>query len=181
MSLNKSDIENKMNKTIETLDSSLATIRTGRANAAILNRVEVEYYGSMTPLNQVAAIQVVEGRQLVIKPYDKGVLKDIERAIAIADLGLNGQNDGDVVRINVPSLTEDRRKALSKDASKMGEEAKIALRNIRRDANEQVKKDAELTEDEKKQNQDDVQTLTDTYVKKIDQTVNDKIKDIMSI
>ncbi len=171
----------KMQKAIVNLESSLTTIRTGRANASILDQVQFEYYGSMTPIQQVASIQVVEGRQLLIKPYDKGTLKDIEKAIAMSDTGLVPQSDGTVVRINVPALTEERRKELSKSASKMGEEAKIAVRNIRRDANDSAKKNAELTEDMKKQTQEKIQKLTDDFTKKIDAIVDDKTKEIMSV
>ena len=139
-------MNDKMSKAVEALESNLKSIRTGRANPTILDRVELEYYGSMTPLNQLSSISVVEGRQLMIKPFDRNMLKEIERAIAMADLGLVPQNDGSVIRIMIPALTEDRRKELSKDAHKMGEEAKIAIRNIRRDAANAAKKDAELKE-----------------------------------
>lgn len=174
-------MQEKMNKAIENLESNLKTIRTGRANPTILDRVEVEYYGSMMPINQLASISVVEGRQLMIKPFDKNMLKEIERSIAMADLGLVPQNDGNVVRIMIPPLTEDRRKALTKDANKMGEEAKIAVRNVRRDAQNAAKKDKELTEDLKKQTQDDIQKATDEAVKKIDKIVDEKNKDILSV
>ncbi len=174
-------MQEKMNKAIESLESNLKTIRTGRANPTILDRVEVEYYGSMMPINQLASISVVEGRQLMIKPFDKNMLKEIERSIAMADLGLVPQNDGNVVRIMIPPLTEDRRKSLTKDANKMGEEAKIAVRNIRRDAQNAAKKDKELTEDLKKQTQDDIQKATDEAVKKIDKIVDEKNKDILSV
>lgn len=174
-------MQDKMKKAIETLESNLRTIRTGRANPTILDRVEVEYYGSMMPINQVASISVVEGRQLVIKPFDKNMLKDLERAIGMADLGLVPQNDGTMIRISIPSLTEDRRKELGKDASKMGEEAKIAIRNVRRDAMEAAKKDKELTEDLKKQAQEDIQKKTDAFIKDIDVIVKNKTDDIMSV
>lgn len=137
--------------------------------------------GSMTPLNQLSSISVVEGRQLMIKPFDRNMLKEIERAVAMADLGLVPQNDGSVIRIMIPALTEDRRKELSKDAHKMGEEAKIAIRNIRRDAANAAKKDAELTEDLKKQAQDDIQKATDQFTAKVDKIVDEKCKDIMSV
>ena len=159
----------KMNKAVEALESNLKTIRTGRANPTILDRVELEYYGSMTPLNQLSSISVVEGRQLMVKPFDRNMLKEVERAIAMADLGLVPQNDGQAIRIMIPALTEDRRKDLSKEAHKMGEDAKIAVRNIRRDALNGAKKDNELTEDLKKQAQEDIQKATD------------KCKDIMSV
>lgn len=171
----------KMEKALEALESNLRTIRTGRANPTILDRVEMEYYGSPMPINQLASISVVEGRQLMIKPFDRNTLKDIERAISMSDLGLVPQNDGNVIRIMIPSLTEDRRKELTKEANKMGEEAKIAVRNIRRDAINAVKKDKELTEDLKKQAHEDIQKVTDDFTKKIDHVVETKNKDIMSV
>ena len=171
----------KMNKAVEALESNLKTIRTGRANPTILDRVELEYYGSMTPLNQLSSISVVEGRQLIVKPFDRNMLKEVERAIAMADLGLVPQNDGNAIRIMIPALTEDRRKDLSKDAHKMGEDAKIAIRNIRRDALNGAKKDKELTEDLKKQAQEDIQKATDQFTKKVDAIVDEKCKDIMSV
>ena len=174
-------MNDKMSKAVEALESNLKSIRTGRANPTILDRVELEYYGSMTPLNQLSSISVVEGRQLMIKPFDRNMLKEIERAIAMADLGLVPQNDGSVIRIMIPALTEDRRKELSKDAHKMGEDAKIAIRNIRRDAANAAKKDAELTEELKKQAQDDIQKATDQFTAKVDKIVDEKCKDIMSV
>lgn len=174
-------MNDKMSKAVEALESNLKSIRIGRANPTILDRVELEYYGSMTPLNQLSSISVVEGRQLMIKPFDRNMLKEIERAVAMADLGLVPQNDGSVIRIMIPALTEDRRKELSKDAHKMGEEAKIAIRNIRRDAANAAKKDAELTEDLKKQAQDDIQKATDQFTAKVDKIVDEKCKDIMSV
>lgn len=171
----------KMNKAIDALHSNLATIRTGRANPQILDRVHIDYYGSSTPINQVSSISVVEGRQLCIKPFDKSIMKEIEKAIEIADLGLVPQNDGTVIRINVPALTEDRRRELTKSANKMGEEAKIAVRNVRREANDAVKKDKELTEDQAKQANEKIQKLTDEYVKKIDTIVDEKSKEIMAV
>lgn len=171
----------KMNKAVEALTSNLKTIRTGRANPTILDRVELEYYGSMTPLNQLSSISVVEGRQLMVKPFDRNMLKEVERAIAMADLGLVPQNDGNAIRIMIPALTEARRKDLSKEAHKMGEDAKIAIRNIRRDALNAAKKDNELTEDLKKQAQEDIQKATDQFTKKIDAIVEEKCSDIMSV
>lgn len=171
----------KMQKAIDSLETALASIRTGRANAAILEHVMFDYYGSPTPINQVASVQVVEGRQLLIKPYDKGTLKDIERAISTSDTGLVPQSDGTSIRLNVPSLTEERRKELSKSAGKCGEDAKIAIRNIRRDANELIKKNKDFNEDVKKDGQDKIQKVTDDYVKKIDLVVAEKTKEIMSV
>ena len=160
--------KHKMEKAVEKLDENLKTIRTGVANASLLEHVHFEYYGSETPINQVASIKVVEGRQLMIKPYDRSTLKDIERAIATSDTGLVPQSDGEVIRLNVPALTEERRKQLSKEADKMGEEAKIAVRNVRREANDAIKKDKELTEDDAKRMQEKVQKLTDEFAKKIE-------------
>ena len=173
--------EEKMEKAVASLEGALKTIRTGRANPAILDRVSVSYYGSEMPLNQLAGISVVEGRQLVVKPYDKSVLKEMERAISMCDLGVAPQNDGDVIRINIPPLTEERRKEFAKDAHKFGEEAKVAIRIARRDANDAIKKNKEFTEDEAKQGQEEVQKLTDRYIKKIDEVVEAKAKEILSI
>ena len=170
-----------MEKAVEKLDENLKTIRTGVANASLLEHVHFEYYGSETPINQVASIKVVEGRQLMIKPYDRSTLKDIERAIATSDTGLVPQSDGEVIRLNVPALTEERRKQLSKEADKMGEEAKIAVRNVRREANDAVKKDKELTEDDAKRMQEKVQRLTDEFAKKIEKEVSEKEKEIMKV
>lgn len=171
----------KMDKALDALHANLATIRTGRANPQILDRIHIDYYGSPTPVNQIAGISVVEGRQLLIKPYDKSSLKDIEKAINASDLGLVPQSDGTVIRINIPALTEDRRKELSKGASKMGEEAKVAIRNIRRESNDLIKKDKEMPEDMAKDAQEKIQKITDDYVKKIDKIVDEKVKEIMSI
>lgn len=173
--------EEKMNKAVAVLETELKTIRTGVAQASLLDHVEFEYYGSMTPINQVASVKVVEGRQLLIKPYDRNTLKDIERAIQTSDTGLVPQSDGEVIRLNVPALTEDRRKELAKSAHKMGEDAKIAIRNIRRDANDVIKKDKELTEDSKKDAQEKVQKLTDKFGKLIDQSVDAKANEIMKV
>ena len=174
-------VEAKMNKAMENLESNLRTIRTGRANANMLERVSVEYYGSPTPINQISSIQVVEGRQLVVKPYDRSILKDMDHAISAANLGLVPQNDGDVIRINVPALTEDRRKDLAKEAHKYGEECKIAVRNIRRDGNDMAKKDKELAEDMRKDAQEKIQKMTDRFVKQIDAMVKEKSDEIMSV
>lgn len=173
--------KHKMEKAVEKLDENLKTIRTGVAKASLLEHVHFEYYGSETPINQVASIKVVEGRQLMIKPYDRSTLKDIERAIATSDTGLVPQSDGEVIRLNVPALTEERRKQLSKEADKMGEEAKIAVRNVRREANDAVKKDKELTEDDAKRMQEKVQRLTDEFAKKIEKEVSEKEKEIMKV
>lgn len=171
----------KMTKAMSHLDNELATIRTGRANPNLLSSVEVDYYGCPTPVNQIASITVVEGRQLCIKPYDKTSLKNIEKAINAANIGITPMNDGEVIRLNVPQLTEETRRELTKTASKTGEEAKVMIRNIRREANDAIKKNKEFTEDQVKQANEKVQKLTDEFVKKVDDVVAAKSKDIMSI
>jgi len=170
----------RMDKAIDALNHELVTVRTGRANPNMLDRVSVDYWGSMTPINQVANISVVEGRQLVIKPYDRSSLKGIERAILEANLGLNPQNDGSIIRISIPPLTEDRRKELVKQVSKMTEQSKVAIRNIRRDANDAIKK-GDFSEDEVKRAQEKIQKKTDEYIKKIDKIFKDKEKDILTV
>ena len=174
------ETKEKMDKSIEAYKRDLATVRTGRANPTMLDRVMVMYWGEKTPLNQVAGISVVEGRQLLIKPYDKGTLRDIEHGVYEAELGLTPQNDGEVIRINVPPLTEERRKEYVKVAKKFAEEAKVALRNIRRSANDDIAK-AGLTEDEEKHGKEKVQKLTDEFIKKVDDAVKAKSEEIMSI
>lgn len=174
------ETKEKMEKSIESFKHELATVRTGRANPTMLDRVMVDYWGEKTPLNQTAGISVSEGRQLVIKPYDKSILKDIEHAIYEADLGLTPQSDGEIIRINVPALTEETRKDYVKQAKKYAEEAKVAMRNIRRSSNDDVEK-AGLTEDEEKQGKEQVQKLTDSYVKKIDELTKEKEKDLMTV
>ncbi|WP_423363914.1 ribosome recycling factor [Mycoplasma sp. P36-A1] len=171
----------KMHKSIESFENALVQIRTGRANPNMLDGIEVEYYGSPTPLNQVASISVPEGRQLLIKPFDKTLVKEIEKAINAADLGINPQNDGENVRLNIPPLTEETRKVLVKDVYKIAEEAKIAIRNIRRDANDAIKKDKELTKDEITSYQEDVQKLTDTNIKEIDSIAKNKEVELMTV
>lgn len=174
------DASERMTKAIDSYKRDLATVRTGRANPAMLDRVMVNYYGSPTPVNQIAGISVVEGRQLVIKPYDRSSLKDIERGIYEADLGLTPQNDGEIIRINVPALTEERRKEFVKNVWKYAEHAKVAVRNIRRDANDEIKK-CDGSEDEIKDGQNRVQKLTDKFVKQIDEIGKAKEKDIMTV
>ena len=170
----------KMKSTVNNLEKKFGIVRAGRANPSSLDGVMVEYYGSPTPLNQVAGISVVEGRQLVIKPYDKNSMKDIEHGIYQSDLGLTPQNDGTVIRIVIPPLTEERRKEMVKQVNKLAEEAKVALRNIRRNANTDVEKTGE-TEDEVKAGKEDVQDLTNEFVKKIDQIAKEKEKDLMTV
>lgn len=173
--------EMKMISAIENLESNLHTLRTGRASSAMLDRIEVDYYGAPTPINQMARINVVEGTQLVIKPYDRSLVKAIVHAVQASNLGLNPQGEGDLVRIQVPTLTEDRRKELAKEAQKFGENAKVAIRNVRRDANDAIKKDKELREDEEKAELEESQKLTDKYIKDIDGIVEAKQKDILSV
>ena len=174
-------IEEKMQKAIEAFEQNLKKVRTGRANPNILENIEVDYYGSPTPINQIASISVQEGKTLCIKPYDTSSLKDIERAINASDLGLPPLNDGTCIRVSVPSLTEETRKGFCKDISKMAEEAKVAIRNIRRDGNDEVKKDKSLPEDAAKKLQEDIQKLTDKYVAKTDEVSKAKEKEVMTI
>lgn len=174
------EIEETMTKTIENLERELSSIRTGRANPAILDRISIEYYGVATPLKQIAGISVVEGTQLLITPYDKSTIKVIEQAIHASDLGITPQSDSSGVRLVLPALTGERRKELTKDVDKKGEESKIAIRNIRRDGNDEVKK-IELSEDLEKNQLDEVQKLTDKFIKKIDEVAATKIKEIMTI
>lgn len=174
----------KMNKAIQAFKRELATVRAGRANPSLLDRVTVNYYGAPTPLNQLSSITVPEARLLVIQPYDKSVLNDIEKAILKADLGLNPSNDGTIIRISIPPLTEERRKLLAKDVKAMAEDAKVAIRNVRRDANDELKKlekDGQITEDEHRSFADDVQKETDNHVKEIDNIAKEKEKEIMEV
>lgn len=174
----------KMEKTLKVLGSDFAAIRAGRANPAVLDRIMVDYYGTPTPINQMAAISVQDARVLVIQPWDKSSLKSIEKAIQASDLGINPANDGSVIRLAFPQLTEERRKELCKEIKKMGEESKVAVRAIRRDANDKIKamkKDGELTEDDVKQFDKDIQKLTDKYVESVDGAVSVKEKEILSI
>src|SRR5690606_29188003 len=164
------------------LASDFARLRTGRANPTILNGITINYYGAPMPINQIAAISVPEARLLVIKPYDRSVLGDIEKAIIAADVGIQPQNDGEVIRLAFPQPTEERRRELAKEAAKYGEQTKVAIRNIRRDANERFKKlekAKEITEDDLRAYLDDVQKLTDKYIEKVDQAVKDKEEEIL--
>ena len=169
----------KMDKVIEHLKDELSTIRTGMASPAMLNHVEVDYYGTPTPVNQIAGISIQEGRIIVIKPYDRSSLKDIERACNEADLGIAPQNDGTVIRLTVPQLTGETRKEMAKKVGKIAEECKVQIRNIRRDANQVVKKDKEMDEDTQKDCENEVQKLTDKYVKKIDELAKAKEKEVL--
>ena len=176
--------EEKMEKSIEALKRELGLVRTGRANPAVLNNVRVNYYGVLTPINQMSSISVPEAQQIVIKPYDKSQLKEIEKAIQLADLNLVPQNDGTVIRINFPALTEQRRKELVKEVKKLVEQTKVECRNIRRDANEELKKmekDKKIAEDDLKYYSDEVQKLTDKYIEKTDDAGKEKEKQIMEI
>ena len=174
------ETKEKMNKTIEAFNNELSTVRAGRANPNMLDRVMVDYWGEKTPLNQTSGISVVEGRQLVVKPYDKSILKDIEHAIFEANLGLTPQNDGEAIRITIPPLTEERRKDFVKQVKKYAEDAKVALRNIRRSANDDVE-GADLPEDQVKQSKEKVQKLTDEYVKKVDALTKDKEEELLTV
>lgn len=173
--------EKRMKEAINVLSSNLLQVRTGRANTSVLDDVNVDYYGAMTPLNQIASLSVVEGSQIVVKPYDANSLKDMEKAIHQADLGLNPINDGTLLRINIPTLTEDVRKEVVKDVSKMGEEAKIVIRNIRRDANSDISNDDEFTEDQEHSELKRMQDLTDNSTDKIDELIEKKSAEVMTI
>lgn len=178
------DAQQRMDKTVDALRNDLMTIRAGRANPAILNRVQVDYYGASTPLNQLAGITTPEARMLVVQPYDKSILPEIERAILKADLGISPSNDGSIIRLAIPHLTEERRKELVKQVKKTGEDAKVAVRNIRRDANDSLKKaekDGELTEDDLKRYTDDIQKVTDSTINKVDEVAANKEKEIMEV
>jgi ribosome recycling factor len=175
------DAQQRMNKTIESLRQSLSTLRTGRASPAILAGVQIDYYGSMTPISQVSSITVPEPRQLLVKPYDKNDVKAIVSAINASNLGLNPINEGTVIRLIIPALTQERRVEISKQAKKYGEEAKVAIRNIRRDYMDIIKEDDSLSEDFQKRATDDLQKVTDEAIKNIDAVVGEKEKELMSI
>ena len=174
------EVEEKMTKSIESLKDRLTNIRAGRANPSMLDTVKVNYYGTDTPLNQLANVSVPEARKLQVKPYDKSCLSDIEKAIYEADLGLTPNNTGEVIFISIPELTEDRRKELVKQAKAMSEEAKIALRNIRQDANNDIKR-LELNEDEEKWGENEVQELINKYNKQVEDIAAEKEKELMTI
>lgn len=180
----KPDAEERMNKSLKSLDHDFNTLRTGRATPALFDNVKVDYYGTLTPLNQTANISVPEARTIVIQPWDKSTLGIIEKAIQAADLGFNPSNDGKIIRISVPPLTEERRKDLVKIAKANAEQSRVAIRNIRRDANDELKKNqksGDLTEDELKKGETDIQKLTDTYIVKIDDLLKEKEKEIMEV
>ena len=173
----------KMTKTINNLDGELATIRAGRANPHVLDKIAVDYYGSPTPIQQVANVSVPEARMIQIQPWEKSMLKAIEKAILTSDIGINPTNDGTSIRLVFPELTEDRRKELAKDVKKKGENAKVAIRNIRRDANDSFKKLAkeDVSEDEIKQLEDQAQKMTDKYIADVDRAVEAKTKEILTV
>ena len=176
--------EEKMKKSVANLEGEYAGIRAGRASAQVLDKISVDYYGTPTPIPQLASVSSPEARMLVIQPWDQKALKDIEKAILASDLGINPQNDGRSIRLTFPQLTEERRKEIGKQVSKLGEDAKVAVRNVRRDGNDAIKamkKKGEMTEDEQKSSEEDLQKLTDRYVKVIDEAVAAKTKEIMAI
>ena len=178
------EVENRMDKTIEVFKQSLSEVRAGRANPAILNKVSVEYYGTPTPINQVAGISVPEARLIVIQPWDASILKEIEKAILASDIGINPNNDGKVIRLNFPELTEERRKELVKDIKKMAEESKVAVRAVRRDGIDKAKvmqKNSEITEDDLRTAEDTIQKLTDKKIEEIDKVLADKEKEILTV
>ena len=184
MSVDFTDFSRKMDRTLEHLGEDFDAVRAGRANAKVLDRISVEYYGSETPLNGVATISSPDARTLVITPWDTKLLKEIQKAIQMSDLGINPQNDGRVIRLIFPQLTEERRKELSKQVKKYAEDAKVAMRNIRRDGMDYVKKlkkNNEITEDDQKNLEKELQDLTDKYIKKVDAALAAKDKELMSI
>jgi ribosome recycling factor len=178
------EFEDKMNKSVEALLEDYTSIRAGRANPHILDKIKVDYYGTPTSLQQVANISVPEARMIQIQPWEASLIKDIEKAILVSDLGITPNNDGKVIRLVFPELTEDRRKELAKDVKKKGDNAKVAIRNIRRDANDAFKKmnkGGELSDDELKSKEEEVQKLTDKYVANIDKAIEDKTKEILTV
>ena len=184
MKLNTKDYEEKMKKTVAGYSHELQTVRVGRANVAVLDRVTVDYYGSPTRIADIAAVKATDVRTLTITPWESNMLKPIERAIQASDVGINPVNDGKCVRLSFPQLTGERRKELTKQVAKMGEDAKVAIRNIRRDANDKIKemkKNSEMTEDEQKTSEKAMQDLTDKYVKELDTVTEAKNKEILEI
>ena len=184
MKLDTKDYEAKMKKTLASYGENLSTIRAGRANPDVLKKINVDYYGSPTPISSIAEIKVTDARTIVITAWDKSIVKGIEKAILTSDLGINPQSDGSAIRLSFPPTTEERRRELSKQIAKLGEDAKVAIRNIRRDANDKVKamkKNSEMTEDEAKTSDKSIQDLTDKYIKEIDVATAAKTKEIMEI
>ena len=184
MAVDFKEFERRMGKALDHLQEEFGAVRAGRANAKVLDRISVEYYGSETPLSGVATISSPDARTLVISPWDTKLLKDIQKAIQSSDLGINPQNDGRVIRLVFPQLTEERRKDLTKQVKKYAEDAKVAMRNIRRDGMDHVKKlkkNSEITEDDQKKAEKDLQTLLDKYIKKVDDALAAKEKELMAI
>jgi ribosome recycling factor len=176
--------EERMKKSIQSLKDGFAVLRTGRASAALFDRIRVDYYGEKSPLNQVANISIPEARLIVIQPWDKALIGEIEKAIRTSELSLNPSNDGKVIRIAIPPLTEERRKELAKQAKGQAEQSRVAVRNIRRDGNDELKKllkDAKLTEDEESKTSEELQKLTDSYISKVNQALEEKEKEIMEV
>ena len=180
----QTETSQRMQKAIESLKKDLSRVRAGRATPALLDGLSVDYYGSPMPINQIANISVPDARMIVVQPWEKNMLKEIEKAIQISDLGLNPQNDGNQIRLPIPPLSEERRKDLFKNCKKIGEESKVAIRNIRRDSNEKLKKgekDKTVTQDESKKGQEEIQKLTDKFIKSVDELLVSKEKEIMEI
>ncbi len=180
----KGEIENRMKKTIKALNDSFNSLRTGRASAALFEKIKVEYYGQTLPINQVATISIPEARLVIIQPWDKAALSEIEKALQKSELSINPNNDGKVIRINIPPLTEERRKELVKHAKSQAEQNRVSIRNIRRDANEELKKmekAADISEDDLKRGTEEIQKLTDKYIKDINNHLEEKEKEILEI
>lgn len=181
---NIKEIEERMQKSVDNLKDEYSTIRAGRANPHILDRLRVDYYGTPTPIQQVANVSVPEARMIQIQPWEVSLIKEIEKAILTSDLGLTPNNDGKTIRLVFPELTEDRRKELAKDIKKKGDNAKVAIRNIRRDANDVIKKDnkaGDISDDEAKNSEDEIQKITDKYIGIIDSAIDDKTKEILTV
>lgn len=181
---NIKDIEGRMQKSVDNLKEEYVTIRAGRANPHILDRLRVDYYGTPTPIQQVVNVSVPEARMIQIQPWEASLIKDIEKAILVSDLGLTPNNDGKTIRLVFPELTEDRRKELAKDIKKKGDNAKVAIRNIRRDANDAIKKEnkaGDISDDEAKNSEDEIQKITDKYIAMIDSAIDDKTKEILTV
>ncbi len=178
------DGKSRMGKSVQTVKDEFSGLRTGRASSAMFDRIKVEYYGNPTPLNQLATISIPEARLVVIQPWDKSVIGEIEKAIQKSELSLNPNNDGKVIRVNIPPLTEERRKEYVKHAKQLAEQARVAVRNVRRDANDSLKKaqkDGDISEDEAKRGEDEIQKLTDQHIKDIDQLLEAKEKEILEL
>ena len=176
--------EEKMDKTIDSLMNDYASIRAGRANPHVLDKIKVDYYGTPTPIQQVGNISVPEARMILIQPWEKSLIKAIEKAILTSDLGINPSNDGSVIRLVFPEMTEERRKDLAKDVKKKGDQAKVAIRNVRRDANDSIKKllkNSEISEDEQKQYEEKIQKMTDKFIEKVDKEIDVKSKEILTV